>query len=306
MAETNSITEAQNQKTMKLDAMSTREILQMMNEEDKTVPEAVNDEIISIEKAAQAAIHSFEKGGRLIYIGAGSSGRLGILDAAECPPTFGTHPEQVMGLIAGGEAALTEAVEGAEDDPEEARAELKHMHLDEKDTVIALAASGRTPYCIGGLEYSRQTGASTAAISCNKNARISDYADIPIEIEVGPEVLTGSTRLKAGTAQKLALNMISTSAMIGIGKIYQNLMVDVQPSNEKLRKRVKDIVSLATHIDAESSAAYLEKAGQDPKIAIIMIELQCTYNEAKARLEQTNGWVRAAVKLEDKEGDAHE
>ncbi|SFE37721.1 N-acetylmuramic acid 6-phosphate etherase [Lentibacillus persicus] len=180
------------------------------------------------------------------------------------------------------------------------------MHLNENDTVIALAASGRTPYCIGGLQYSKQTGAHTAAISCNKNAKISDYADIPIEIEVGPEILTGSTRLKAGTAQKLALNMISTSSMIGIGKAYKNLMVDVQPTNEKLRNRAKNIVSRAAQTDVETAAAFLDQSKQNPKIAIIMITLQCSYDEAKAHLERANGFVREAIKLADKEGDHHE
>ncbi|ALX50685.1 N-acetylmuramic acid 6-phosphate etherase [Lentibacillus amyloliquefaciens] len=291
---------------MNLDEMSTREILQVMNEEDKTVPEAVNNEINQIEKAAQAVIDSFEKGGRLIYIGAGTSGRLGILDAAECPPTFGTDPEKVRSLIAGGQEAITDAVEGAEDDPDQAKTDLKDLNLNESDTVIALAASGRTPYCIGGLTYSHQVGALTAAISCNKNAKISHYADIPIEIEVGPEILTGSTRLKAGTAQKLALNMISTSSMIGIGKVYKNLMVDVQPTNEKLRKRAKNIVSRAAQADTDTAAAYLEKSEQNPKIAIIMIKLQCSYDEAKAHLEQTNGFVRKAIRLAEKDGEHHE
>lgn len=306
MTEPKTTTEEQNHKTMNLDEMSTREILQVMNEEDKTVPEAVNHEINQIEKAVQAVIDSFEKGGRLIYIGAGTSGRLGILDAAECPPTFGTDPEKVRSLIAGGQEAITDAVEGAEDDPDQAKVDLKNVNLNENDTVIALAASGRTPYCIGGLAYSKQIGAHTTAISCNKNAKISHFADIPIEIEVGPEILTGSTRLKAGTAQKLALNMISTSSMIGIGKVYKNLMVDVQLTNDKLRKRAKNIVSRAAQADADTAAAYLEKSNQNPKIAIIMIKMQCSYDEAKTHLEQTNGFVRKAIRLAEKDGEHHE
>lgn len=297
-------TEKRNDKTMNLDEMSTHDILQVMNQEDKSVPEAVNKEINQIEKAASAVIDSFTNGGRLIYIGAGTSGRLGILDAVECPPTFGTDPEKVQGLIAGGQEAIIEAVEGAEDDPELAAADLKELNLNEHDTVIGLAASGRTPYVIGGLEYSNKVGAHTASISCNKKARSSHYADIPIEVEVGPEILTGSTRLKAGTAQKLVANMISTSAMIGIGKVYKNLMVDVQLTNKKLIERAKNIISLAAQVDNDTASAYLKKSHQNPKAAIIMIKRQCSYAKANKYLEQANGFVREAIRIaNNKDGE---
>ncbi|WP_010531909.1 N-acetylmuramic acid 6-phosphate etherase [Lentibacillus jeotgali] len=306
MPETTRTTEKRNEKTMNLDEMSTHNILQVMNQEDKSVPDAVNKEIKQIEQAASAVIDSFTKGGRLIYIGAGTSGRLGILDAVECPPTFGTDPEKVQGLIAGDQDAIMKAVEGAEDDPELAAADLKELNLNEKDTVIGLAASGRTPYVIGGLEYSKRVGAKTASVSCNKNAQSSRYADIPIEVEVGPEILTGSTRLKAGTAQKLVANMISTSAMIGIGKVYKNLMVDVQLTNKKLVERAKNIISLAAQVNYDTASAYLEKSHQNPKAAIIMIKRQCSYEKAKQFLEQSNGFVREAIRIaNDKDGETN-
>ncbi|SFM14132.1 N-acetylmuramic acid 6-phosphate etherase [Salibacterium qingdaonense] len=290
-------TEERNNKTMNLDEMSTHGILQIMNQEDESVTKSVNKEIDHIEEVVSMVIDAFTRGGRLIYIGAGTSGRLGILDAVECPPTFGTEPEKVQGLIAGGQDAMMKAVEGAEDDPQLAEADLKNLHLTEKDTVIGLAASGQTPYVIGGLQYSSKIGAHTASISCNKNAPCSRYADTPIEIEVGPEILTGSTRLKAGTAQKLAVNMISTSAMIGIGKVYKNLMVDVQLTNQKLIERAKNIISLAAEVEYDTASAYLEKSHQDPKAAIIMIKGQCSYEQAKHYLEQADGFVRESIKI---------
>ncbi|TFJ94142.1 N-acetylmuramic acid 6-phosphate etherase [Lentibacillus salicampi] len=306
MPETTRTTEKRNDKTMNLDEMSTHDILHVMNQEDKTVPDAVNKEINQIEKAASAVIDSFTKGGRLIYIGAGTSGRLGILDAVECPPTFGTNPKKVQGLIAGGKEAIMKAVEGAEDDPDQAAADLQDLNLNDTDTVIGMAASGRTPYVIGGLQYSNNVGARTASISCNKNAKSSHYADIPIEVEVGPETLTGSTRLKAGTAQKLVANMISTSSMIGIGKVYKNLMVDVQLTNKKLVERAKNIISLATQVDDDTASTYLETSHQNPKIAIIMIKMQCGHEKAERYLNQANGFVRQAIKLGNEDGDNHE
>ena len=302
MHETTKITEERNDKTMNLDEMSTRDILHVMNEEDQTVPHAVNKEIDQIEKAASSVIDSFTRGGRLIYIGAGTSGRLGILDAVECPPTFGTEPQKVQSLIAGGQDAIMKAVEGAEDDPELSEYDLKDLNVNEKDTVIGLAASGRTPYVIGGLQYSRSCGARTVSVSCNKNAKTSLDADIPIEVETGPEVLTGSTRLKAGTAQKLVVNMISTSSMAGIGKVYKNLMVDVQLTNKKLIERAKNIISLATEIDYETAAEYLKASHQSPKIAIVMIELECSYEKARQYLKHSNGFVREAIKTADNKG----
>lgn len=296
-------TEARNEKTMHLDEMSTHKILQVMNEEDRSVPEAVHKEIKQIEEAVRLVISTFQQGGRLIYIGAGTSGRLGILDAVECPPTFGTDFEKVQGVIAGGERAIMKAVEGAEDDPELAVTDLKALDLNEKDTVVGMAASGRTPYVIGGLHYSRTLGARTVAVSCNKQAKISREADVAIEVEVGPEILTGSTRLKSGTAQKMVANMISTSAMIGIGKAYENLMVDVQPTNQKLMERAKNIISRAANVNDETASSYLEASRKNPKIAIVMIKLTCGYEQAKKYLQESGGFVRDAIKIANKDGE---
>ncbi|MES5895661.1 MULTISPECIES: N-acetylmuramic acid 6-phosphate etherase [Bacillus cereus group] len=288
-------TEHRNEKTTNLDEMSIKEVLQSMNEEDRTVALAVEKEIEQIEKVVQTVIKSFEEEGRLIYIGAGTSGRLGILDAVECPPTFGTDDKMVQGFIAGGLKAFTKAVEGAEDREELAEEDLKSIGLNEKDTVIGIAASGRTPYVIGGLKYASSVGASTASISCNKNAEISKYAKINVEVETGAEILTGSTRLKAGTAQKLVLNMISTASMIGVGKVYKNLMVDVQSTNEKLVERSKRIIVEATGVSYEVAAEYYEKANRNVKVAIVMVLLQCEYGEAKEKLKEAKGFVKKAL-----------
>ncbi|UOY92018.1 N-acetylmuramic acid 6-phosphate etherase [Ectobacillus sp. JY-23] len=285
-------TERRNEKTAHLDQMTTLEILNTMNAEDQTVPVSVANEIGHIAKIIENVIASFKKGGRLIYIGAGTSGRLGILDAVECPPTFGTDKEMVQGLIAGGLEAFTVAVEGAEDSKEFAVEDLKAISLNENDTVIGIAASGRTPYVIGGLEYAKSVGASTGSIACNKNAEISKYADVNIEVETGAEILTGSTRLKAGTAQKLVLNMISTASMIGIGKVYKNLMVDVQSTNIKLVERSKRIIMEATGADYETAQTHYEQAERNVKAAIVMILLQCTYEEALLKLKDADGFVR--------------
>lgn len=288
-------TEHRNEKTMNLDEMSIKEVLQSMNEEDRTVALAVEKEIEQIEKVVQTVIKSFEEEGRLIYIGAGTSGRLGILDAVECPPTFGTDDKMVQGFIAGGLKAFTKAVEGAEDREELAEEDLKSIGLNEKDTVIGIAASGRTPYVIGGLKYAQSVGASTASISCNKNAEISKYAKLNVEVETGAEILTGSTRLKAGTAQKLVLNMISTASMIGVGKVYKNLMVDVQSTNEKLVERSKRIIVEATGASYEVAAEYYEKAECNVKAAIVMVLLQCEYGEALEKLKCAKGFVKKAL-----------
>jgi len=288
-------TEHRNEKTTNLDEMSIKEVLQSMNEEDRTVALAVENEIEEIEKVVGAVIQSFEKEGRLIYIGAGTSGRLGILDAVECPPTFGTDDKMVQGFIAGGLKAFTKAVEGAEDREELAEEDLKSIGLNEKDTVIGIAASGRTPYVIGGLKYAHSVGASTASISCNKNAEISKYAKLNVEVETGAEILTGSTRLKAGTAQKLVLNMISTASMIGVGKVYKNLMVDVQSTNEKLVERSKRIIVEATGVSYEVAAEYYEKANRNVKVAIVMVLLQCEYGEALEKLKEAKGFVKKAL-----------
>lgn len=288
-------TEKRNDETMKLDEMSAMEILEMMNREDQTVPNAIAKEMDSIEQAVKAAIQSFQVGGRLIYIGAGTSGRLGILDAVECVPTFGVSPDVVQGFLAGGMEAFTVAQEGVEDDQELAKEELKAASLTDKDTVVGIAASGRTPYVIGALQYAAEVGANTVAISCNKGAEISRYAQIAIEIETGPEVLTGSTRLKAGTAQKLVLNMISTASMIGVGKAYGNLMVDVQATNQKLIERSKRIIMDATQADYETAQHFYEKADRHVKTAIVMILLDCSKEEADEKLDASGGFVRKAL-----------
>lgn len=288
-------TETRNEKTMQLDQMSIREVLQQMNEEDKKVPEAIGSALPQIELAVAAIIDSFQQEGRLIYMGAGTSGRLGVLDAAECVPTFGVSPEMVVGLIAGGEKAMVEAVEGAEDSLTLAEEDLKRLNLTSKDTVVGIAASGRTPYVIGGLKYADTVGAATVSLACNKDAEISKHSQIPIEVQVGPEVLTGSTRLKAGTAQKLVLNMLSTCSMIGIGKVYQNLMVDVLPTNEKLEERAKRIIMQAAECSYADAERVFEASGHQVKLAIVMLLTESEKEEAERRLEEANGFIRTAV-----------
>ncbi|MFL2100850.1 N-acetylmuramic acid 6-phosphate etherase [Desemzia sp. FAM 24101] len=288
-------TETRNQQTMNLDELSTSEVLHLMNEEDKKVAAAVEKELPSISKAAEAIVASFEKGGRLIYMGAGTSGRLGVLDAAECVPTFSVEPTMVQGLIAGGMKAMTVAVEGAEDSQTLGKEDLQAIDLNENDIVIGIAASGRTPYVIGGLTYAKAVGAVTASLSCNKNAKISKYAELPIEVEVGPEILTGSTRLKSGTAQKLVLNMLSTSSMIGVGKVYQNLMVDVKPSNEKLVERSKRIIMQAAECSYEVAAEAFEAADQQVKVAIVMVLTNTAKDKAQQKLTEAKGFVRKTI-----------
>lgn len=285
-------TETRNQQTMNLDELSTSEVVQLMNEEDKKVAYAVEKELPSISKVAEAIVESFEKGGRLIYMGAGTSGRLGVLDAAECVPTFSVAPSMVQGLIAGGMKAMTVAVEGAEDSQVLGKEDLQAIELNKNDVVLGIAASGRTPYVIGGLTYAKSVGAVTASLSCNKNAEISQYGELPIEVEVGPEILTGSTRLKSGTAQKIVLNMLSTSSMIGIGKVYQNLMVDVKPSNEKLVERSKRIIMQATDCSYEAASEAFEAADQQVKVAIVMVLTNTTRDEAQEKLVAAKGFVR--------------
>lgn len=288
-------TEQINERTADLDILPIREALEIMNEEDQKVALAVRKEIPQIEKAVQAVIESFNKGGRLIYVGAGTSGRLGILDAVECPPTFGTPPEMVQGLIAGGEKAFLKAVEGAEDSMDMGVDDLKNIGLNPKDIVVGIAASGRTPYVKGALNYAKEIGCKTVAIACNKNSGIGAIADIAIEVVVGPEVLAGSTRLKAGTAQKLVLNMISTISMVGIGKAYKNLMVDVQLNNIKLQKRAENIIMTATGVDRDTAKQTLEKADGSVKLAITMILLNCSREEAEEKLAEANGHIRRII-----------
>lgn len=291
----NMSTEQTNPNTENLDLMSIREALITMNEEDHKVPQAVKEVIPQIEQAVAAVINAFNNGGRLVYMGAGTSGRLGVLDAVECPPTFGTDPSQVVPLIAGGDKAFVKAVEGAEDSETLGVEDLKGIQLTDKDVVVGIAASGRTPYVIGGLNYAKSIGCTTVGIACNKNSKVGQAADIAIEAVVGPEVVTGSTRLKAGTAQKLILNMISTISMVGIGKVYKNLMVDVQQTNLKLETRAVNIVMQATNVDQEKAKNALEQAGGSVKVAITMILLNCDADMAKEKLKQANGFIRKTI-----------
>lgn len=288
----NLTTEKRNTNTMNLDQLSVKEALIRMNEEDQKVALAVKEALPEIEKVTTQIIESFNKGGRLIYMGAGTSGRLGVLDAAECVPTFGVSPEMVQGLIAGGEQAMTLAVEGAEDSKELGKQDLIDIDLNDTDFVVGIAASGRTPYVIGGLEYAQHIGAGTASLSCNKQAEISQYAETAIEVDAGPEFLTGSTRLKSGTAQKLILNMLSTISMIGIGKVYGNLMVDVKPTNEKLVERSKRIIMEATACDYETAEAYFDKAEENVKLAIVMLLTNCSKEEAEEKLTKGNHFIK--------------
>jgi N-acetylmuramic acid 6-phosphate etherase len=292
-------TEARNKETMDLDLMSIHQILEKMNQEDTKVPQVISNEISNIEQTVKMAIYSVQQGGRFIYLGAGTSGRLGILDAVECMPTFSASSDVVIGLIAGGKKAFTEAVEGVEDHEYMGADDLASISLTKKDLVIGIAASGRTPYVIGGIQYARKIGAKTAGISCNKHAILSKLVDIAIELDTGPEVLTGSTRLKAGTAQKLVLNMISTATMIGIGKVYKNLMVDVQSTNKKLTDRSKRIIMQATGIDAIQAEKYFKESHHNVKIAILMILLHCSFKEAEKRLQSSNGFIRKALEKHD-------
>lgn len=285
-------TERRNEETFGLDEMSVSTALEKMNKEDKKVAEAVEKALPMIEPVIEKTIESFNQGGRLIYLGAGTSGRLGVLDAAECVPTFGVEASMVVGLIAGGEKAMTLAVEGAEDDLELGKQDLIDLQLTKNDMVIGIAASGRTPYVIGALDYAKSIGAHTGSLACNMNAEISQHADFPIEVDCGAEFLTGSTRLKSGTAQKLILNMISTIAMIGIGKVYNNLMVDVRPTNEKLAERSKRIIMQATDCDYQTAEKTFIQAEEDVKLAIVMILTNSAKDEAQEKLVQAKGFIK--------------
>lgn len=289
-------TESRNPDTMNLDEMSAFEIVQAMNAEDKKVPEAIEAILPEIASVVDKVVDTFEKGGRLVYVGAGTSGRLGVLDASECPPTYGVKPEMVVGLIAGGDTALRNPVEGAEDSRELGKQDLEKIGFSNRDVLVGIAASGRTPYVLGAIDYAKSLGAFTAAIACNKNSAIGKEADIALEVIVGPEVLTGSSRLKAGTAQKLILNMITTASMVRIGKAYQNLMIDVQQSNEKLQRRAENIVMESTGVEREEAREYLDKADNSCKLAVTMILTGKDADACKSLLEKAKGHVRMAVK----------
>ena len=292
----NMSTETRNQNTMNLDIMSPLEVVTVMNQEDAKVPAAITPALPNIAQCVTWAIESIENGGRIIYMGAGTSGRLGVLDAVECPPTFGVAPEVVVGLIAGGEKAFVKAVEGAEDSRELGRQDLIDINANKNDIIIGIAASGRTPYVLGGLAYAQEIGCHTVGFSCNPGSAVGAAAELAIEVVPGPECLTGSTRLKSGTCQKLILNMISTATMVGCGKAYQNLMVDVMQTNEKLVVRAQNIVMEATGCDRETAAEKIAIAGGNAKTAITMILADCGLEEAKERLAKAKGHVREAIK----------
>ena len=292
----NMSTETRNQNTMNLDIMTPLEVVTVMNNEDAKVPEAIKPALPNIAQCVTWAIESIENGGRIVYMGAGTSGRLGVLDAVECPPTFGVAPEVVVGLIAGGEKAFVKAVEGAEDSRQLGHDDLVNINLEKRDIVIGIAASGRTPYVLGGLAYAQEVGCHTVGISCNPGSAVGAAAELAIEVVPGPEVLTGSTRLKSGTCQKLILNMISTATMVGAGKAYQNLMVDVMQTNEKLVVRAQNIVMEATGCDRETAREKIGLAGGNAKTAITMILADCGLEEARERLAKAKGHVREAIK----------
>ena len=290
------ITEQRNPNSMQVDSLSALEIVQLMNQEDKQVPLAIEKCLPQIAQAVECIVAAFQQGGRLVYIGAGTSGRLGVLDASECPPTFGVSPEMVKGIIAGGEHALRHPIEGAEDSKAQAVVDLQTIHFSSKDVLVGIAASGRTPYVIGALEYAKSLGSATVSIASNPNSAMANIVDIAIDTVVGPEVLTGSSRLKSGTAQKLVLNMLTTASMILMGKCYQNLMVDVQASNEKLKARAIRIVMQATDCDKALAEETLKLADQNAKLAIMMILSGLDRAQAEALLEKHQGKLQLALK----------
>ena len=289
------LSEQRNPNTLHIDALSPLEVVTLLNHEDKQVAFAVEKNLPQIAQAVEHIMAAFQTGGRLVYMGAGTSGRLGVLDASECPPTFGVPSSMVVGLIAGGETALRNAVEGAEDDREAGEQDLRHIHFSNKDVLVGIAASGRTPYVIGGLTYAKQLGAITVSLVSNPNAIMNEIADIAITTAVGPEALTGSSRLKSGTAQKMVLNMLTTAAMIRLGKCYQNLMVDVQATNQKLKARAIRIVMQATDCDQATAEQTLHTTNGNAKLAIMMLLSRLDKAQAEAVLAQNKGRLQDAL-----------
>lgn len=291
------MTETNNQRTQQIDVCSTLEMVTLMNEEDKQVAHAVELELPHIADAIDAIVAGFKRGGRLIYCGAGTSGRLGVLDASECPPTFGTNEEMVQGFIAGGDYALRHPIEGAEDSFEDGYELMKDIQITDCDVVVGITASGRTKYVLGAIERAKEMGAFTVGICTNANSDLECMANLTIAPLVGAEVIQGSTRLKSGTAQKMVLNMLTTGSMIKIGKVYKNYMVDMKPSNEKLMDRSVRLVVEATGVTNEDAYEQLKQCGFHVKTAIVMIMRNCSFKEAKLLLEQTEGYVSAAIAL---------
>jgi N-acetylmuramic acid 6-phosphate etherase len=288
-------TEQSNQSTAAIDTLTALEIVQLMNGEDRKVAIAVEDESPSIAAAIEAITARMANGGRLFYLGAGTSGRLGVLDASECPPTFNTRPEQVIGIIAGGEAALTSAIEGAEDDRDAAAIDLKARSFSSSDVLVGIATSGRTPYVIGGMRYAQSLGAFTVGVSCNLDAQLNKCSNVVIAPIVGPEVISGSTRLKAGTATKLVLNMLTTATMVLLGKTYGNWMVDLRATNTKLKARSVRIVSAITGLDESEASKQLTLCNGEVKTAIVASKLEIDPTEARRLLELSNGKLRVAL-----------
>jgi N-acetylmuramic acid 6-phosphate etherase len=288
-------TERRNRATKTLDTMTTLELVATMNRADATVPRAIKGVLPDIAGAIDVIADCFARGGRLIYVGTGTSGRIGALDASECPPTFGTSPEMVQFLIAGGESALASATEASEDSAELGRSDMAARKPGKRDVVVGIAASGRTPYTLGALEYAARKGAATIAVACNRGSAIGKVAKIRIEVEVGPEVLTGSTRLKAGTAQKLICNMLTTGAMVKLGYVYSNLMVNVHLKNEKLVERGILILESLAHANREMALEMLKKAGMSVPLALIMLKADVSKSESQKRLRKAKGNVRKAI-----------
>ena len=288
-------TEAHNPLSRQIDKCSTGEILAVINAEDAKVALALGAALPKVALAVDLIVERLEHGGRLFYIGAGTSGRLGILDAVECVPTFSAPPDLIQGLIAGGERALTQAVEGAEDDARAAEVDLRARGLRPIDVVCGIAASGRTPYVIGALNYARKLGAASIAIACNPESPMVDLADIGIGVDLGPEVISGSTRMKAGSAQKMLLNMLSTASMIRLGKVYGNLMVDVRVTNQKLMRRALDLVGQLAEVDEARARTLLEAASLEVKTAVVMQRLSLDADHARAKLVSANGRLRAVI-----------
>ena len=290
------VTEQRNPRSKNLDRLSTKQILKLMNSEDRKVPIAVGREVPKIARAVDLIVERLARGGRLYYVGAGTSGRLGVLDATECPPTFGTPRTLVQGIIAGGRKALVRSVEGSEDDARASQVALKKRRVGEKDVVVGIMASRRTPYAIGALEYGRKVGAATIAVTANPGGGTPLRCDVVIAPRVGPEVLTGSTRLKAGTAQKLVLNMLTTGTMVRLGKVYENLMVDLRTASRKLEERTKKVFMNVTGASYEEAGPWLKRAGGSLKVAIVMRRAGVTRAEAKRKLKEARGWVREAIR----------
>lgn len=293
----NVVTECRNQRSMELDNLSTEGILKLINDEDRKVAEAVGKEISQIAAAVELIVAAIKNGGRLFYIGAGTSGRLGILDASEAPPTFGVDPELIQGIIAGGYDAIFRAIENMEDNVEQGGQDLLARGFNSKDIVVGIAASGRTPYVLGALQKAKEIGAKTIALVSNKDTPLCEAADVAIAVVVGPEVLTGSTRMKAGTAHKMVLNMLSTTVMIRLGKVYQNLMIDMRPTNQKLRERAVNMITTLASIEPETAWSLLKNSNFNIKTALVMAETGLSLDVAEKILMESDGMLTEAIRL---------